>query len=530
MLSTDEEDNSPLIHRAEVRNSLSFVRDWAGCIVATFLIIMGITCIIVISVYKAKVKDEYGIVLDAGSTHTNMFVYKWTVNDVVKGTAVVKEIGECVVKDKDNEVAGISSYVSNPDEAGQSLQSCITSTAEKLIPSYLRNRSPIYLGATAGMRLLKEMDAAAASKILASVRKSLKSSPFMFKDDYARIISGEEEGLSSWITVNYLNGAFNNSQENSVRGSSQIIPLTVGALDMGGASTQITFTSPKAAQPSSKLKLYGTEYQLYTHSYLCYGKKEAEDRFYAQLVKESHSSTKVDNPCGPKGYRQNITLTSLWASPCVKGNTSNRITVTLVGTGNHTLCSKEVSKLFNFTSCGGNSSCSFDGVYQPTIDGKEFFAFSGYNTVIKDLNLTSNASLDQLQAATKNICEKSWDEIKTIPTKFPYFLPFYCFDAQYVFTILSRGYHFQNSTANLQFNGTVNGLSLGWALGFMINATNLLPIEKPVPVSIHVMQSGVFLVVVIVGSLLVSSGILICLLSAGKIYRQRNLNVQGLVL
>lgn len=55
----------------------------------------------------------------------------------------------------DNEVAGISSYVSNPDEAGQSLQSCITSTAEKLIPSYLRNRSPIYLGATAGMRLLK---------------------------------------------------------------------------------------------------------------------------------------------------------------------------------------------------------------------------------------------------------------------------------------------------------------------------------------------------------------------------------------
>lgn len=29
-----------------------------------------------------------------------MFVYKWTVNDIVKGTAVVKEIGECVVKDK----------------------------------------------------------------------------------------------------------------------------------------------------------------------------------------------------------------------------------------------------------------------------------------------------------------------------------------------------------------------------------------------------------------------------------------------
>ena len=34
------------------------VRDWVGCIVATFLIIFGISCISVISVYKAKVKNE----------------------------------------------------------------------------------------------------------------------------------------------------------------------------------------------------------------------------------------------------------------------------------------------------------------------------------------------------------------------------------------------------------------------------------------------------------------------------------------
>ena len=34
------------------------VRDWVGFIVATFLIIFGISCISVISVYKAKVKNE----------------------------------------------------------------------------------------------------------------------------------------------------------------------------------------------------------------------------------------------------------------------------------------------------------------------------------------------------------------------------------------------------------------------------------------------------------------------------------------
>jgi hypothetical protein len=57
---------------------------------------------------------------------------------------------------------------------------------------------------------------------------------------------------------------------------------------MGGASTQITFTPneyeiipPKALQ---HIRLYGRNYQLYTHSYLCYGKREAERRFMASLI------------------------------------------------------------------------------------------------------------------------------------------------------------------------------------------------------------------------------------------------------
>ena len=50
---------------------------------------------------------------------------------------------------------GISKYVSYPGGAGKSLKGCLKSTAERLVPSYIQNKSPIFLGATAGMRLVR---------------------------------------------------------------------------------------------------------------------------------------------------------------------------------------------------------------------------------------------------------------------------------------------------------------------------------------------------------------------------------------
>ena len=55
---------------------------------------------------------------------------------------------------------------------------------------------------------------------------------------------------------------------------------TRGALDLGGASTQISFVSSKfdgSESPDNGVtfRLYGNVYNVYTHSFLCYGKDQA---------------------------------------------------------------------------------------------------------------------------------------------------------------------------------------------------------------------------------------------------------------
>ena len=49
---------------------------------------------------------------------------------------------------------GISSYVDKPEKAGEMVKDCIENIVLKTIPHKDIKKTPIYLGATAGMRLL----------------------------------------------------------------------------------------------------------------------------------------------------------------------------------------------------------------------------------------------------------------------------------------------------------------------------------------------------------------------------------------
>ncbi|XP_047296554.1 ectonucleoside triphosphate diphosphohydrolase 6 isoform X7 [Homo sapiens] len=99
------------------------------------------------------------------------------------------------------------------------------------------------------------------------VKKVFKASPFLVGDDCVSIMNGTDEGVSAWITINFLTGSLKTPGGSSV-----------GMLDLGGGSTQIAFLprvegTLQASPPGylTALRMFNRTYKLYSYSYLGLG-------------------------------------------------------------------------------------------------------------------------------------------------------------------------------------------------------------------------------------------------------------------
>uniref|UniRef100_A0A674IVF6 Ectonucleoside triphosphate diphosphohydrolase 8 n=1 Tax=Terrapene triunguis TaxID=2587831 RepID=A0A674IVF6_9SAUR len=425
---------------------------------------------------------QYGMVFDAGSSHTSLFVYQWT-SDKTNDTGVVSQTLSCNVQGP-----GISSYANDPPKAGVSLRSCLED-ALKVIPDERQREVPVYLGATAGMRLLSMENKSAADQVLNEVAKTIQQYPVNFHG--ARIITGEEEGAYGWITINYLLDSFTKyspKQRDWIHPQSAKI---LGALDLGGASTQISFIpiGPITDQTkASKFRLYGFTYTIYTHSYLCYGQNQALKQLILKITEGS-----VNHPCYPEGYQETTTAASIHSMPCTASHAQTPSqaswNATLVGTGNATECRMAIKQIFNFTACGQSQPCTFDGIYQPPVNG-EFFAFSAFYYTFSFLNLTSGQPLAVVEDTVQKFCARNWTDVRAVRG-----------DGGYKGTgrgdckakgpkrgggrELSQGR--PHSTRQARVIEGVGGITklnaantdIGWTLGYMLNLTNMIPAEAP---------------------------------------------------
>ncbi|KAM3592483.1 uncharacterized protein V6R79_019698 [Siganus canaliculatus] len=437
-------------------------------IIITVIGVIAIVALVTVAVLQNRVLDQkykYGIVLDAGSSHTALYIYAWPA-EKDNNTGRVEQTHSCKVKGP-----GISSYASDPSEAGESLQACMED-AKQRVPEKRHQETPLYLGATAGMRLLNIDDRSASDRVLQAVEAALQKFPFSYQG--AKILSGQQEGAFGWVTVNYLDDRLTHQGVQ-----------TTGALDLGGASTQISFVSDnydgsESPNNSVNFRLYGNDYNLYTHSFLCYGKDQALRMTLAEQTQSGPGA--VRDPCFNSGYTATQNYSVLYDSPCVSHRKPQGAPVTFnhTGSGNFQLCQEAVRRVFNFTQCK-YSQCSFNGVFQPHLQG-QFGAFSAYYFVMNFLNLTDTSiPLETVKEKIALYCATPWKQItQEHPGVKLKYLAEYCFSGTYIITLLTEGYNFTSeSYANIKFIKKIKDSDAGWTLGYMLNLTNMIPAEAP---------------------------------------------------
>ena len=458
----------------------------------------------------------HGFMIDAGSTGSRLHLYEWNPRELsshhevqmaVSGRKLSFPASESRWTDRLR--PGIATLATLPDDelvdGVLEYLSPLVEFAKTVLHEKQKTFSdfPIFLRATAGMRILSKTD---RSRVLGAVRTVFNDKtfcPFYFEDEFARILSGEEEAVYGWAGINFILGSL--IEESEGLGTVLNPKLTYGALDMGGASTQISFYEPQEDIMANLFKLQigqGKHWNLYAHSFLYYGLNAARDRFHAKLLAGIDAETRlvegVYNPCLPGGSRKDIRL-DIHIND--EGDETWEYDTSVSDTGFYQAIMKNDNDTSSFEDClehtrkilhleqnswcdfAHRGECAFNGVPMSELPTQnehfgEFLAFSNYYHVWDFLGLPKRASIQELYDSTEKICSMSKDEIFEFNRNHARvddeLVEDFCFRSSYAFNVLRNGYGF-DFDAHITATEVINGQKVGWAIGAMLYEINTLP-------------------------------------------------------
>lgn len=387
----------------------------------------------------------YGLMIDAGSTGSRMhtFAFRRTA------TGELKLSSEDFLAIK----PGLSAHKDDPRAAAMSLDPLLA-RARRLVPESQRAETPVFLRATAGLRMAGHEKSEA---ILAAVRKHLGSSGFRFSSPSgASILGGSDEGVYSWITVNYLMNR---------KGTD-----TVGTLEMGGGSSQVAFvptTTPHGSRCDARTQtqLYGGEHlPLFTRSDLGFGLQKARA---VALSSFEATGNLVRNPCINAGGKVDVKIPF---------DTAGK-SVSLAGSGNFGDCRAALEKAVieparNACVC---AACDYSGTPRPE-PISEYVAIAFYRERTFGIGMPRNITVGDIVAKGVDVCSMSVVEVLD---KFPKVstgaATDLCLDLAYIVTHLKHGYGItENSGTVLHVKDRISGYELGWSLGAMFHEMSKL--------------------------------------------------------
>jgi len=66
------------------------------------------------------------------------------------------------------------------------------------------------------------------------------------------------------------------------------------------------------------MSLFDTDYDVYSHSYLCYGTEQFRLTYLAHIVNKANGTEPINDPCLQNGFVLNSTYDDIFSTPCAR--------------------------------------------------------------------------------------------------------------------------------------------------------------------------------------------------------------------
>ena len=336
----------------------------------TLFTIMGLSVLLIAA--SLNNEESYAIVVDAGSTGSRAFIFRFSLDDEGRRSITSVKGMKCM--------PGLSSFSNAPsaDIVAYLLPTFLD--AANIIPKACHKTTKVYIKGTAGFRLLPEEE---QSHIWNSLHHGLRANrkvPFVIDKENLGTIDGYFEAYYAVLASNYVAG--------SVDGDLHRVDekAMVGALDMGGSSTQLIFHT--GTEPGQAIQ----NDDFWSHSWLNFGVERVRERVWQNLIESysmsvglhSNSSevtvavilddngdimpliatdkvvTVVENPCTFIGHEE-----------------EHSEAFSFIGTGSGQKCVEVIKQVIWPEGICSNPPCAVDGIVHPPIGGA-FYGMSVY--------------------------------------------------------------------------------------------------------------------------------------------------------